>query len=100
MAKTATKTRSKSKALSLHMGLNGVSGAAYGGWDGLLAACEFDANDMAAIAKTQGIKSTLLLTKKATRAAMLGAMRAAARRSAKATSSSSSIRATAASCPT
>jgi hypothetical protein len=75
MAKTTKKSSAASKALSLHMGLNGVSGAAYGGWDGPLAACEFDANDMAAIAKTQGMKSTLLLTKKANRAAMLGAMR-------------------------
>ena len=63
MAKTSTKTKGKAKGganrkamgLSLHVGLNGVSAAAYGGWDGPLAACEFDANDMAAIAKQQGI---------------------------------------------
>ena len=58
MAKTATKTRGKATGLSLHIGLNGVSGAAYGGWDGPLAACEFDANDMAALAKKQGMKPT------------------------------------------
>ena len=51
------------KALSLHIGLNAVSGAAYGGWTGPLAACEFDANDMAAIAAGKGMKSTVLLTK-------------------------------------
>ena len=80
MAKTAAaKTGTKAKALSLHMGLNGVSGAAYGGWDGPLAACEFDANDMAAISNKQGMKPTVLLTKKATRAAMLTAMRSAAK---------------------
>jgi hypothetical protein len=67
------------KALSLHLGLNGVSGAAYGGWDGPLAACEFDANDMAALAKTKGMVPTVLLTKKATRAALLAAMRKAAK---------------------
>jgi len=67
------------QALSLHIGLNAVSGAAYGGWTGPLAACEFDANDMAAIAKLKGMKSTLLLTKKATRAAMLAGMRDAAK---------------------
>ncbi len=80
MAKmTSAKTGAKAKALSLHMGLNGVSGAAYGGWDGPLAACEFDANDMATLATKQGMKPTLLLTKKATRAAMLSAMRGAAK---------------------
>jgi len=69
----------KPKGLSLHIGLNGVSAAAYAGWDGPLAACEFDANDMAAIAKSMGAKSTVLLTKKATRANTLAAMRAAAK---------------------
>src|SRR3972149_1217896 len=42
---------SKVKAVSLHIGLNGVSGAAYGGWTGPLAAGEFDAKDKAAPAK-------------------------------------------------
>jgi metacaspase-1 len=79
MAKSATNTKGKAQALSLHIGLNGVSGAAYAGWDGPLAACEFDANDMAAIAKAQGMKSSVLLTKKATRDAVLGAMRSAAK---------------------
>jgi hypothetical protein len=69
----------KPKALSLHVGLNAVSPAAYGGWDGPLAACEFDANDMAALAKSKGIKPTVLLTKKGTRAAVLSHMRAAAK---------------------
>ncbi|WP_310388129.1 caspase family protein [Roseateles sp.] len=69
----------KPKGLSLHIGLNAVSPAAYGGWDGPLAACEFDANDMAALAKTKGIKPTVLLTKKGTRAAVLSHMRAAAK---------------------
>ncbi|MDE2370773.1 MAG: caspase family protein [Burkholderiales bacterium] len=69
----------KPKAISLHIGLNGVSAAAYSGWDGPLAACEFDANDMAAIAGKQGMKSQVLLTKKATRAAVLAGMRSAAK---------------------
>ena len=67
------------KALSLHMGLNGVDPAAYEGWDGPLAACEFDAKDMGAIARGKGMKPTLLLTKKATRAAFLSHTRAAAK---------------------
>ena len=67
------------RALSIHIGLNGVDSAAYGGWSGPLAACEFDANDMAAIAKSKGMRSTVLLTKKATRANALGALRSAAK---------------------
>ena len=77
---TARKTTTTApKALSLHLGLNLVSAAAYEGWDGPLAACEFDANDMAALAKTKGMKPTVLLTKKATRAALLSNMRSAAK---------------------
>ena len=72
-------TAKKAKALSLHLGLNTVSPAAYEGWDGPLAACEFDAKDMAAIAKKRGMKSTTLLTKKATRATVLAALRAGAK---------------------
>ena len=76
---TSSKPGARPKAASLHIGLNGVSGAAYGGWDGPLAACEFDAHDMAAIAKTRGMKSTVLLTKQATRAKVLAGIRAAAK---------------------
>ena len=79
MASKSTTTPSRPLALSLHLGLNGVSAAAYDGWDGPLSACEFDAHDMAALAKTQGMKPTVLITKKATRAALLAGMRAAAK---------------------
>ncbi len=79
-AKSASKKiKPKVRALSLHIGLNSVSGAAYGGWTGPLAACEFDANDMATIAQGQGMKPTILLSKKATRAATLARMRSAAK---------------------
>ena len=55
------------KGYSLHLGLNFVDPKHYGGWDGELAACEFDANDMAAIAKAVGYAdTTVLLTKEAT----------------------------------
>ncbi len=74
----ANKTNT-TKALSLHIGLNAVNPDAYGGWDGPLAACEFDAHDMAALAKKRGMAPTVLLTKKATRAATLAAMRSAAK---------------------
>ena len=46
---------SKARAVSLHIGLNTVSASAYGGWTGPLASCEFDANDLAALARAQGI---------------------------------------------
>jgi hypothetical protein len=50
---------------SLHIGLNAVDPKEYSGWDGQLTACEFDANDMQALAKTQGFtKVTKRLTKK------------------------------------
>lgn len=75
--KAAAKT--KAKAISLHLGLNAVEASAYGGWTGPLAACEFDANDMASIARSKGMKATVLLTKKATRSNTLSALRSAAK---------------------
>lgn len=67
------------KAMSLHLGLNSVDPKHYEGWTGDLTACEFDAKDMAAIAKGAGMTSATLLTKAATRAKMLAAMRDAAK---------------------
>ncbi|MFI2351647.1 caspase family protein [Streptomyces sp. NPDC019443] len=48
--------------LSLHVGLNKVDPARYGGWDGELVACENDANDMARLAREAGFDDTTLLT--------------------------------------
>jgi hypothetical protein len=79
MAASKPPVAPKQRALSLHLGLNLVSAAAYEGWEGPLAACEFDARDMAAIATAKGMKPTVLLTKKATRSAVLAGMRSAAR---------------------
>ncbi len=76
---SASSSNKKQQGLSLHLGLNAVSPAAYGGWSGPLAACEFDAKDMAALAKTRGIKTSVLLTPKATRAALLSGLRSAAK---------------------
>jgi hypothetical protein len=84
MAKTSKKTTraraTKSTGLSLHIGLNAVDPAHYAGWSGPLNACEADANDLAALAKKGGIKPTILLTKKGTRASVLAGIRAAARK--------------------
>jgi metacaspase-1 len=79
--KAVTKTAAKPtvRALSLHLGLNSVSPGAYAGWSGPLAACEFDAQDMAALATSQGMKPALLLTAQATRAKFLSSLRAAAK---------------------
>lgn len=54
--------------LSIHIGLNAVDPARYGGWDGQLLACEQDAMDMADIARRFGYgRRSLLLTTEATR---------------------------------
>ena len=55
------------KSVSLHIGLNSVDPNHYQGWDGALSACEFDANDMEAIAKAVDVKQRQkLLTAEAT----------------------------------
>lgn len=63
------------RGISVHIGLNAVDPAHYAGWVGRLSACELDAFDMQAIAKSGGYSSTLLLTKAATRAAVKKAIR-------------------------
>lgn len=64
--------------LSLHIGLNYVDPDRYGGWDGELAACEFDANDMQALAAGRGFQTQKLLRADATAANVIAALRAAA----------------------
>jgi metacaspase-1 len=59
------------KGIALTIGLNSVDPGHYGGWDGTLNACEADAHDMAAIAKKQKFNVKTLLTKAATRSAVL-----------------------------
>ena len=54
------------KGLSLNIGLNSVDPKHYGGWDGQLSGCEYDAHDMVDIAKANGFEVTKLLTKDAT----------------------------------
>ncbi len=67
------------KGVSLHIGLNLVDPVHYQGWDGALAACEFDANDMQAIATKQGFQTTKLLTPQATAANVMAAIESAAK---------------------
>jgi hypothetical protein len=66
------------RGISLHVGLNRVDPAHYQGWDGALTACEFDANDMRAIAESQGFEARSLLTAEATSDAVLTAIERAA----------------------
>jgi metacaspase-1 len=80
MANKAAKRKPKRKAISLHLGLNAVDPAHYEGWDGPLAACELDARDVEAIARSRRMSASVLLTGQATRARVLKAIRSAARR--------------------
>jgi hypothetical protein len=66
------------KGISLHIGLNSVDPLHYNGWTGRLAACEFDANDMLAIADARGFASEILVTRQATAQAVTDAIRTAA----------------------
>ena len=67
------------KGVSLHLGLNRVDPVHYQGWDGTLAACEFDANDMQALAIKQGFQTTKLLTTQTTTANVIAAIANAAK---------------------
>jgi metacaspase-1 len=66
------------KGMALTIGLNAVDPKHYQGWSGELNACEADAQDMAEIAKSKGLRVRTLLTKKATRAQVAGEMSRAA----------------------
>lgn len=61
------------------IGLNQVDPKHYQGWDGQLQACENDANDLAALAKSRGFAAKTLLTRDATRAAVLEALSGSAK---------------------
>jgi hypothetical protein len=54
------------------IGLNEVSPAHYGGWNGELSGCEPDAMDMQSIAQSQGLNVDVILTDDATRSNVLG----------------------------
>lgn len=67
------------KGLALTVGLNAVDPKHYGGWDGVLNACEADADDMADIARSQKFTVKSLLTKAATRAKVTAEIQTAAK---------------------
>lgn len=66
------------KGMSMHLGLNAVDPDHYQGWSGKLAACEADADDMETIAKSKAFAATKLLTKHATRRAVMHGLSEAA----------------------
>lgn len=67
------------QARSIHVGLNHVDAQRYGGWEGVLSACEADATAMAALAEAQGIaRPMVLLTHDATHARLMAELAAAA----------------------
>jgi metacaspase-1 len=59
------------RGISFHVGLNAVDPNHYGGWDGALTACEFDANDMESLARSRGFETSKLLTADATSSAII-----------------------------
>jgi hypothetical protein len=67
------------KGYSLHIGLNFVDPDHYEGWDGELAACEFDAGDMASLASSAGYDTRTLIRSEATRNAVTDGIRELAR---------------------
>ncbi len=68
------------KGIALNIGLNSVDPKRYEGWSGPLTACEADANDVADLAQAQGFSASKLLTKKATRGAVLKGIASAAQK--------------------
>ena len=54
------------KGICLAIGLNSVNPKHYDGWEGELAGCENDANDIADLARTANFDVKILLTKEAT----------------------------------
>ncbi|MGW3151853.1 caspase family protein [Streptomyces sp. NPDC001177] len=57
---------------SLHIGLNQVDAAAYGGWNGQLSGCVNDALAMQRLADATGYRSMILLDAQATSQAVIG----------------------------
>lgn len=64
------------KGYSLHIGLNSVDPAHYDGWSGELTACEADAASMKKICASKGFVTEVLLTRHATRTALLSKLSA------------------------
>jgi hypothetical protein len=66
------------KGISIHVALNYIDPANYGGWEGVLGGCENDAYAWEALAKGRGFDTRFLLNESATSHAVLGEILAAA----------------------
>jgi hypothetical protein len=66
------------KGIAVTIGLNSVDPKHYDGWSGELNACEADARDMAEVAKSKNFSVKTLLTKAATRQAVINELSKAA----------------------
>jgi metacaspase-1 len=77
---TPTPTPIQVRRESLHIGINRVNPAMYGGWSGALNGCEADCDTMTAIATAEGFTTRVLKTTQATSEAILGAINSAAAR--------------------
>jgi len=72
-------TRGTPRGVAIHIGLNHVDPAAYNGWDGALAGCINDANDMKAISEGLGYQASLMTESQATSSAVISAIGQASR---------------------
>lgn len=78
LSPVAPRSRALPQGISIHIGLNHVDPDAYNGWDGELAGCINDANDMRDIANGLGYQSSTLIDSQATSHAVIGAIGRAA----------------------
>ena len=68
---TQTATQAGARRESLHIGVNRVNPAMYGGWSGALNGCEADCDTMVAIATAEGFTTRVRKTAQATAQAVL-----------------------------
>lgn len=71
---TTPSSGSANRAVSLHIGVNRVDPAGYGGWSGPLSGCEADAETMESIARAEGLAVNTLRTAQATSHNVLGSI--------------------------
>ena len=72
--RVAPVSRGLPRGVSIHIGLNHVDPNCYNGFDGQLDGCINDANDMKAIADSQGFQSSLMIDSQATASAVINAI--------------------------
>jgi hypothetical protein len=77
---TSTPTPTGVRRESLHIGINRVNPAMYGGWTGALNGCEADCDTMTAIASAERFTTRVLKTTQASSEAILAAINSAAAR--------------------